>query len=90
MNKITFNRQLDSLQMCSYLYNRKEYSMTMIDDDFSIYDGDDTVCDDDRDGLTSEEVVTYERECEILQRFSDLLSEKLGYYGRQDYAHSRI
>lgn len=90
MNKITFNRQLDSLQMRSCLHNGSEYAMTMIDDDFSIYDGDDTVCDDDRDGLTSEEAIAYERECEILQRFSDLLTENLGYYGRQDYAHSRI
>lgn len=34
-----------------------------IDDDYTIYDADDTVCDDGNDGLTNEEAKAYENEC---------------------------
>ena len=56
-----------------------------IDDDYSIIDSDDSVCDDWRDGLTKEEEELYNRECKELKELRRTLIDAMGYEGFQDW-----
>ena len=43
-----------------------------IDDDFSVIDSDDSVCDDDRDGLLPNEIQSYNQELKEIDEFAKL------------------
>lgn len=52
-----------------------------IDDDFSVIDSDDSVCDDDRDGLLPNEIQSYNQELKEMAEFRSKLISELGYSG---------
>ena len=60
-----------------------------IDDDYAIYDADDSVCDDGNDGLTNEEAKAYENECRAEAMLKAELRRLFNYgsFGDDTYSH---
>ena len=64
-----------------------EYEYILMDDDFAIYDGDDSVCDDGNDGLLPEEIEEYNMECRMYRDLERMLRQVLGYEGFRQWAN---
>ena len=64
-----------------------EIEYILIDHDFAIYDGDDSVCANGNDGILPEEIEEYDRECRMYRDLKRMLCQVLGYEWFRQWAN---